>query len=67
MSIHHMVRTILVRSEYPCDPEQTAPVDEWLRTLNRTSSRPVCSWLAGVTCETSQVLLAGGQVVESLR
>ena len=38
---------------------------EWLRTLtfsalNRSSSHPVGSSLAWVTCETSQVLLASG-------
>ena len=44
-----------------------APVAEWLRlltfsALNRSSSHCCGSSLASVTCETSQVLLAGGQV-----
>ena len=44
------------------------PVAEWIRplnfrALNRSSSQPVGSRLARVTFETSQVLLAGGQVL----
>ena len=44
-----------------------APVAEWLRplifsALNRWSSHRFGSSVARVTCETSQVLLAGGQV-----
>ena len=70
MSIHHMVRTVLVRSEYPCDPEQTAPVDEWLRTLNRTSSRRcvfVASWCHVWDKPSSACGWSGGWIVKMIR
>ena len=46
------------------DNRSAAPVAEWLRTLIFSAFiAAVDSSLARVTCEASQVLLAGGQVV----
>ena len=70
MSIHDMVRTVLVRSEYPCDPEQMAPVDEWLRTLNRTSSRRcvfVANWCHVWDKPSSACGWSGGWIVKMIR
>ena len=57
----------LIIVAYPAVLSTAAPVAEWLRplifsSLNRLSFTAVGSSLTRVTCETNQVLLAGGQV-----